>query len=108
MKLFRKFFGAFALMFGLGIGNAAHAGIPVIDGAAIAQAVLQVQSWAQQYQQMVQQIHRGSFDHLAILRQGDHRHRPSMAEKPCQTYSIPRISLAGTRRVLGKSRKRAA
>lgn len=33
----------------------ARAGIPVIDVAAVAQAIMQVQSWAQQYQQMVSQ-----------------------------------------------------
>ncbi|EKD59515.1 MAG: hypothetical protein ACD_54C01311G0002 [uncultured bacterium] len=59
-------------------------------------------------EQMVQQSCRGRFNHFAILRQGDHCHPASMAEKPRQTYSIPRIRLAGTRRVLGKSRKRAA
>lgn len=36
--------------------NTAQAGIPVFDGTAIAQAVLQVQAWAQQYQQMAQQF----------------------------------------------------
>ncbi|MDF0606782.1 P-type DNA transfer protein VirB5 [Neisseriaceae bacterium TC5R-5] len=56
MKLFKKHFGAFILMFGLGMGNVAHAGIPVIDTSNLAQAVLQVQAWAQQYAQMAQQV----------------------------------------------------
>jgi type IV secretion system protein VirB5 len=34
----------------------AFAGIPVIDAGSIAQAVLQVESWGQQYKQMTQQI----------------------------------------------------
>ena len=34
----------------------AHAGIPVIDAANLAQAVQEVLAWAQQYQQMVQQL----------------------------------------------------
>ena len=56
MKSLKKLFGAFALFFGLAVGNSAHAGIPVIDAANLAQAIQQVTAWAQQYQQMVQQI----------------------------------------------------
>lgn len=40
----------------MAMGNIAYAGIPVIDGANLAQAIMQVQAWAQQYQQMVQQF----------------------------------------------------
>lgn len=36
--------------------QAAHAGIPVIDAANLAQAVQQVIAWGQQYQQMVQSL----------------------------------------------------
>ena len=36
--------------------NVAHAGIPVIDAANLAQAIQQVMAWAQQYQQMASQI----------------------------------------------------
>jgi type IV secretion system protein VirB5 len=56
MKALKKLFGVFALVFGLAAGNPAHAGIPVIDGANLAQAIQQVTAWAQQYQQMVEQI----------------------------------------------------
>lgn len=56
MKGLKKLFGAFALAFGMAAGNPAHAGIPVIDGANLAQAIQQVMAWAQQYQQMVEQI----------------------------------------------------
>lgn len=86
MKLFRKFFGAFALMFGLGIGNAAHAGIPVIDGAAIAQAVLQVQSWAQQYQQMVQQIQQAQQQYNSI---SGIRNMGSLVNNPAMRQYLP-------------------
>lgn len=56
MKALKKFFGAVALALGLAAGTPAHAGIPVIDGANLAQAIQQVLAWAQQYQQMVEQI----------------------------------------------------
>lgn len=56
MKVLKKFFGAIALALGLAAGNPAHAGIPVIDGANLAQAIQQVVAWAEQYQQMVEQI----------------------------------------------------
>ena len=57
MKLFKKLFGAFALMIGLGMGNAAHAGIPVIDASSLAQQIQQVKVLA---------------DKLSII-----RHRPN-------------------------------
>ena len=56
MKALKKLFGVFALVFGLAAGNPAYAGIPVIDGANLAQAIQQVTARAQQYQQMVEQI----------------------------------------------------
>ena len=45
----------FILSLGLASVGQAFAGIPTIDVAAIAQAVKQVQAWAQQYQQMTDQ-----------------------------------------------------
>lgn len=45
-----------ALALTLSWGGAAHAGIPVIDVAAIAQQVQQVIAWGKQYTQMVDQI----------------------------------------------------
>lgn len=44
---------SFAVIFA---ASPARAGIPVIDGAAIAQQIQQVLAWGQQYQQMVDQI----------------------------------------------------
>jgi type IV secretion system protein VirB5 len=48
------------LSFGIGVGallsNVANAGIPVIDGANLANSIQQVIAWGQQYQQMVSQI----------------------------------------------------
>ena len=40
----------------LAFGSQAHAGIPVIDGANLANSIQQVIAWGKQYQQMVQQI----------------------------------------------------
>ena len=51
-KALRNIFSACALV----VAGSAHAGIPTFDAAAVAQAIMQVQSWAQQYQQMVTQI----------------------------------------------------
>ena len=53
MKALKKFFGAIAITLGLVAGTPAHAGIPVIDAANLAQAIQQMMAWAQQYQQMV-------------------------------------------------------
>lgn len=56
MKLIKKLLGTFALFVGLSMGSSANAGIPVIDVAGVAQAVLQVQAWGQQFQQMTSQF----------------------------------------------------
>lgn len=56
MKILKKLFCTFTIIFGLSMDNAIPAGIPVIDGANLAQAITQVKSWGQQYAQMVQQI----------------------------------------------------
>ena len=52
----KKLLRILALVTGLFSGGQAFAGIPVIDGANLAQAIQQVMAWAQQYQQMTQQI----------------------------------------------------
>lgn len=52
MKMLKKIM----LCVGLTVGHTAHAGIPVIDAANLAQALQQVTAWSYQYQQMVQQI----------------------------------------------------
>lgn len=86
MKLFKKLFGAFALMIGLGMGNAAHAGIPVIDGANLAQAIIQVQSWAQQYSQMVQQIQQMQQQYNSI---SGIRNMASLVNNPAARQYLP-------------------
>lgn len=52
----KKLLRLLALVVGMFGGSQAFAGIPVIDGANLAQQIQQVASWVQQYQQMVQQI----------------------------------------------------
>ena len=52
----KKILRVLALAAGLAFGSSAHAGIPVIDGANLAQSIQQVLAWAQQYQQMAEQI----------------------------------------------------
>lgn len=52
----KKILRVFALAAVLAFGSSAHAGIPVIDGANLAQSIQQVLAWAQQYQQMAEQI----------------------------------------------------
>jgi len=55
MKALKRFFVSLFVAGSLFGGNLAHAGIPVIDVANLAQAIQQVLSWAQQYQQMTDQ-----------------------------------------------------
>ena len=52
----KKFLRILAFVVGIFGGSQAFAGIPVIDGANLAQQIQQVASWVQQYQQMTQQI----------------------------------------------------
>lgn len=52
----KKLISIVYLVLGLSWGQAAHAGIPVIDATNLAQQIQQVASWVQQYQQMAQQI----------------------------------------------------
>ncbi|MDR2031365.1 MAG: P-type DNA transfer protein VirB5 [Azoarcus sp.] len=70
MNALKRFFGASALILGLMAGNSAHAGIPVIDGPNLAQAIQQVLAWAQQYQQMAEQIQemQRAYDNLSGAR----------------------------------------
>jgi len=56
MNALKKILMASAVTFGLLAGHTAQAGIPVIDGANLAQSIQQVWAWAQQYQQMIDQI----------------------------------------------------
>ncbi|KWF77585.1 conjugal transfer protein [Burkholderia diffusa] len=52
----KKLMRMLALVVGLVAGQSAFAGIPVFDGANLAQAIQQVQAWSQQFQQMEQQF----------------------------------------------------
>ena len=52
----KKAIFSFVLLTTMGVVNVAHSAIPVIDPAAIAQAVLQVQNQVQQIQNMRQQL----------------------------------------------------
>lgn len=54
-NVIRRFAASAALCVGVFSGNAAHAGIPVIDVAALTQAIQQVIAWGQQYEQMTAQ-----------------------------------------------------
>lgn len=56
MNALKKLMGMVALLVGLSWGQAAHAGIPVIDATNLAQQIQQVASWAVQAQQMVDQL----------------------------------------------------
>lgn len=58
MKSMKKLLATFAAIVGLSMGNSAHAGIPVIDAANLAQQIQQVASWVQQYRQMVDQFNQ--------------------------------------------------
>lgn len=52
----KKLLRIFALCLGLIGGQSAHAGIPVIDVANLAEAIQQTLAWAEQYGQMEQEI----------------------------------------------------
>ena len=54
MKSIKRFFLSLALVGSFFGSTAAHAGIPVIDGANLVQSIQQVLAWSNQYQQMVQ------------------------------------------------------
>ena len=55
VQILRRFVASVALGAGLLGGNAAQAGIPVIDVAALTQAIQEVIAWGQQYGQMADQ-----------------------------------------------------
>lgn len=55
-KSIKKFFTSCAFAGLLAVGQPAHAGIPVIDVANLAQAIQQVMAWSEQYRQMYAQI----------------------------------------------------
>ncbi len=86
MNALKKLLGAFALLFGLAAGNSAQAGIPVIDGANLAQAIIQVQSWAQQYEQMVQQIQQMQQQYNSI---SGIRNMGSLVNNPAARQYLP-------------------
>lgn len=66
MKALKRFFVSLFVAGSIFGGNAAHAGIPVIDVANLAQAIQQVMSWAQQYQQMTEQYQQLQQEYSAL------------------------------------------
>lgn len=52
----KKLFATLAVMVSLFGSPAAHAGIPTIDVANLAQAIMEVLAWGEQYGQMIEQI----------------------------------------------------
>lgn len=52
----KKLFATLAVVVSLFGSPAAHAGIPVLDAANLAQAIMEVMAWAEQYGQMVEEI----------------------------------------------------
>ncbi|MDP2027519.1 P-type DNA transfer protein VirB5 [Sulfuriferula sp.] len=56
MKSMKKLLAMLAAVVGMSMGNAAHAGIPVIDATSLVQQVQQVASWVKQYKQMTDQF----------------------------------------------------
>lgn len=90
----KKFLRTFALAIGLFGGSQAFAGIPVIDGANLAQQIQQVASWVQQYQQMTQQIQQlqqqiesvtGSRGFSALLNSSTYQQARRMLPQDAQT-----------------------
>jgi len=84
MITLKKRFGPLVLAAGLVAGGSAHAaGIPVIDGANLAQAVQQVVAWSKQYQQMVEQIQsmQRAYENVSGIRNmGDLVNNPELRE----------------------------
>jgi len=70
----------------LGWCNTAQAGIPVIDSSNLGQAILQVQAWAQQYQQMVQQLQQAQQQFNAL---SGVRNMGSLVNKPASRSYLP-------------------
>lgn len=56
LKKFRSLVASLGFTFAMVLTPTAHAGIPVIDAANLAEAVEQVVAWAKQYDQMITQI----------------------------------------------------
>lgn len=70
-KSLKKLTVAAALSLGIFSSNAAHAGIPVIDVAALTQAIQQVISWGQQYGQMADQYQQMLQQYQQLVQQYD-------------------------------------
>ncbi len=57
VKHFKKLVASIAIATGMvGVTAPAHAGIPVLDAANLAQAIQEVIAWGEQYSQMAEQI----------------------------------------------------
>lgn len=86
MKTFKRFIAAALVFLGLGMNVNANAGIPVIDAAALTQAVQQVAAWAQQYQQMASQIQNLERSYAAV---NGARSMGSLVNNPLSRQYLP-------------------
>jgi len=84
MTVLKKRLAAIAIAAGLTAGHSAHAsGIPVIDGANLAQAIQQLTAWSKQYQQMVEQIQsmQRAYENVSGIRNmGDLVNNPTLRQ----------------------------
>lgn len=86
MNAFKRLIAAVMLIFGAGMGVNANAGIPVIDAAALTQAVQQVAAWSQQYQQMASQIQNLERTYAAV---NGARNMGSLVNNPLSRQYLP-------------------
>lgn len=86
MKTFKRLIATALLFLGLGVNINANAGIPVIDAAALTQAVQQVAAWAQQYQQMASQIQNLERSYAAV---NGARNMGSLVNNPLSRQYLP-------------------
>ncbi len=71
MKALKKYFASL-LLAGTIFGSApAHAGIPVLDAANLAEAIMEVLAWVEQYGQMVEQIDQMTQQYNQMVQQYD-------------------------------------
>jgi len=84
MTALKKCLGTIAITAGLAAGTNVHAaGIPVLDGANLAQAVQQVVAWSKQYDQMIEQIQsmQRAYENVSGIRNmGDLVNNPALRQ----------------------------
>lgn len=67
----KKLFATLAVLVSLFSSPAAHAGIPVLDAANLAQAIVEVMAWAEQYGQMVEELAQMEQQYNQMVQQYD-------------------------------------